>query len=88
VKLNPNENEVMDTQYVTPQQLKDLFNKRNEQIKRKELKEGEEQLFITPWFEIICNEFLFNWWKDLHNILKNGGITEKVNTIHRLSLPV
>jgi isopentenyl-diphosphate delta-isomerase len=87
VKLNPNDGEVMATQYVTPQQLKDLFAQRNTQLKSKELKEKEEKLYITPWFEIICNEFLFKWWDDLSNIIQQKGLKDRSDVIHRLSLP-
>jgi len=86
VKLNPNDGEVMDTKYVTSEQLKELFATRNAQLKR-ELKSDEEKLLITPWFEIICNEFLFKWWDDLDNIIKRGGLRDKSNVIHRISLP-
>jgi len=86
VPLKPSAGEVMDTKYVNQAQLKELFKQRNDQLKR-ELKRDEEKLFITPWFEIICNEFLFKWWDDLENIIKRGGLEKPDNTIHRISLP-
>jgi len=86
VKVDPNKNEVMATRYVTPSQLKELFAQRNVQLKQKDSK--EEKLFITPWFEIICNEFLFKWWDDLSTLIHNGGLKEKSEVhIHRISLP-
>jgi len=87
VKLNPNDGEVMATQYVTAAQLKELFSQRNEQQKRPELKSKDETILITPWFEIICNEFLFKWWEDLSSLIKNKGLKEKSDVIHRISLP-
>jgi len=86
VQLKPNESEVMDTKYVNPKQLRELFAQRNDQLKR-ELKTNEEKLFITPWFEIICNEFLFKWWDELGDIIKRGGLEKPDESIHKISLP-
>ena len=35
---------------------------------------------MTPWFKLICNSFLFNWWNQLDNIED----VEVDHTIHRL----
>jgi len=86
VKFTPNAGEVMATQYVNPEQLKELFKKRNAQLKQTDLK-STEKLYITPWFEIICNEFLFKWWENLATIIKDQGLREKSDVIHRISLP-
>lgn len=47
--MNPNE--VQATQYVSPDQLKALF--------------GDARLRFTPWFKLICNSMLFDWWEQL-----------------------
>ncbi|KAL7963375.1 Isopentenyldiphosphate isomerase [Trichoderma compactum] len=51
VDLNPNENEVQATQYVTADGLKKLFQ--------------DPSLKFTPWFKLICNSMLFQWWESL-----------------------
>ncbi|KAI0022627.1 Isopentenyldiphosphate isomerase [Xylariomycetidae sp. FL0641] len=51
VDLNINKNEVQDTKYVTAEDLKTLFEDPN--------------LKFTPWFKLICNSMLFEWWKHL-----------------------
>jgi isopentenyl-diphosphate delta-isomerase len=49
--LEPNPNEVRDTRYVSADELKDMF-------KQTDLK-------FTPWFKLICNSMLFEWWSHL-----------------------
>ena len=51
VDLHVNPNEVQATQYVSPDELKQLF-------QRTDLK-------FTPWFKLICNSMLFEWWSHL-----------------------
>ena len=51
VDLNINENEVQATQYVTPEELKTQF--------------ADPKLTFTPWFKLICNSMLFEWWEHL-----------------------
>ena len=51
VDLNPSPNEVKATQYVTPEKLKEQFN--------------DLSLKFTPWFKLICNTMLFEWWAHL-----------------------
>ncbi len=46
-----NENEVQATQYVTPDELKAQFE--------------DPKLTFTPWFKLICNSMLFEWWDHL-----------------------
>lgn len=68
-----NLNEVGSTKYVTPDELKQMFT--------------EKDCPITPWFQMICNEFLFPWWAKLPAIIKDRGLgTEQARAIHRLSL--
>ncbi|KAK3187392.1 isopentenyl-diphosphate delta-isomerase idi1 [Lecanicillium sp. MT-2017a] len=51
VDLNPSPNEVQATQYVSPEELKKQFD--------------DPSLKFTPWFKLICNSMLFEWWANL-----------------------
>ncbi|ORY65311.1 NUDIX hydrolase domain-like protein [Pseudomassariella vexata] len=51
VDLDVNKNEVQDTKYVSPEELKALF--------------ADPKLKFTPWFKLICESMLFEWWKHL-----------------------
>jgi isopentenyl-diphosphate delta-isomerase len=55
VDLNINPNEVQATKYVTADELKEMFK--------------DDKLKFTPWFKLICNSMLFEWWQHL-----NGGL--------------
>lgn len=48
VDLNVNPNEVRDTKYVTADELKEMFR--------------QPDLKFTPWFKLICETMLFEWW--------------------------
>lgn len=54
VTLDLNPNEVQDTKYVTPDDLRAMF--------------SDPGLGFTPWFELICNTMLFQWWENLDNL--------------------
>lgn len=58
--LNPNLNEVRDTKYVTADELKEQFK--------------DPSLTFTPWFKLICNSMLFEWWESL-----NSGLEKYTN---------
>ncbi|KAK6600494.1 isopentenyl-diphosphate delta-isomerase [Botrytis cinerea] len=49
VDLEPNMNEVRDTRYVSADGLKTMFT--------------DPSLKFTPWFKLICNSLLFEWWE-------------------------
>lgn len=51
VDLNINPNEIRDTCYVSAEELKQMFEKPG--------------LKFTPWFKLICNSMLFEWWSHL-----------------------
>ncbi|KAL2209010.1 Isopentenyldiphosphate isomerase [Sarocladium strictum] len=51
VDLDPSPNEVQATQYVSADKLKELFE--------------DSSLKFTPWFKLICNSMLFEWWQNL-----------------------
>lgn len=54
--MNPNLNEVQDTKYVSPEELKALF--------------ADPKLKFTPWFKLICESMLFEWWQSLNSGLE------------------
>lgn len=51
VDLKPSPNEVRDTTYVSADELKAMFE--------------QPGLKFTPWFKLICNSMLFEWWSHL-----------------------
>lgn len=51
VDLEPSPNEVRDTTYVSADELKAMFE--------------QPGLKFTPWFKLICNSMLFEWWGHL-----------------------
>ncbi len=51
VSIEPNLNEVQATRYVSPAELKVMFK--------------DEKLKFTPWFKLICESMLFEWWDKL-----------------------
>lgn len=56
VDLDVNPNEVRDVKYVSPDELKSMFK--------------DEKLQFTPWFKLICNTMLFEWWEHLDSGLE------------------
>ncbi|RKP36074.1 isopentenyl-diphosphate delta-isomerase [Dimargaris cristalligena] len=69
VTLHVNPNEVKSVRYVTPAELKQLF-----------ADAAQDKVLVTPWFRLICEKFLFQWWEKLDN-LESQYDTE---TIHRM----
>ena len=57
VDLSPDPNEIKSHCYVTKEELKEML----ERAKRNELD-------VTPWFLLIAETFLFEWWDNLHNL--------------------
>ena len=55
-----NPNEVQDAKYVTQEDLKAMFQ--------------DGSLKFTPWFQLICNTMLFEWWDQL-----DAGLEEYTN---------
>lgn len=51
VDHTPNPNEVKDTRYVSEAELKRMFK--------------DDSLKFTPWFKLICESMLFEWWEHL-----------------------
>lgn len=61
VDLAINPNEVKDFKYVTPEELKTMFK--------------DPELTFTPWFKLICETMLFEWWANFENLEKYKGET-------------
>ncbi|CAN9189836.1 unnamed protein product [Alternaria sp. RS040] len=63
VDLNVNPNEVRDSRWVSQEDLKTMFQ--------------DKSLKFTPWFKLICESMLFEWWDHLDSGLdKYMGETE------------
>jgi isopentenyl-diphosphate delta-isomerase len=59
VTLDANVNEVQATRWVSPEELKQMF-------KDVESQSGKDKaLKYTPWFRLICEGMLFEWWDKL-----------------------
>lgn len=56
VDVEPNLNEVQASRYVTAEELKHMF--------------ADSKLKFTPWFKLICESMLFEWWDKL----RTGGL--------------
>jgi farnesyl-diphosphate farnesyltransferase len=64
VDVVPNLEEVDDFKYVTMDELKTMMDPSN-------------GLLWSPWFRIICEKFLYNWWGDLDNALHTDKYVDK-----------
>ncbi|KAK1795302.1 hypothetical protein P4O66_009924 [Electrophorus voltai] len=69
VELQPDPNEVKSHRYVSKEELREVL---------AEALRGEVQ--ITPWFSLIADTFLFDWWDNLQNLKKFMDHTH----IHRM----
>jgi len=56
VELNVNPNEVQAVRYASPANLKAMFE--------------DKSLKFTPWFKLICESMLFEWWDHLDSGLE------------------
>ncbi|KAH7425839.1 hypothetical protein KP509_11G073400 [Ceratopteris richardii] len=74
VRIRPNPEEVADVMYVNKDQLKELLRKADA---------GEDGVKLSPWFRLVVDNFLFDWW----NKLENNTLSAVINmeTIYRLS---
>ncbi|KAI1639793.1 NUDIX hydrolase domain-like protein [Biscogniauxia mediterranea] len=64
VDLDVNPNEVKDTKYVSPDDLKKQF--------------ADPSLTFTPWFKLICQSMLFEWWEHLDSGLEKYTNDEEI----------
>ncbi|KAI9328364.1 NUDIX hydrolase domain-like protein [Obelidium mucronatum] len=67
VDLEPSPNEVKSVQYVTKAELQQMF-------------ETAGDIFMTPWFRLIAENFLYKWWDNLESL---ASVAEP-NVIHRM----
>ncbi|WAR00670.1 IDI1-like protein [Mya arenaria] len=70
VDVSLNYNEVQSYRYVDQEGMKDLL-----------AKAESGHILLTPWFTMICKEFLFKWWA---NLKKTTDFVDHKN-IHKLS---
>lgn len=56
ISVNPNPSEVGDYKFVNAEELQALFDDAS-----------QGKIKLTPWFRLICNKFIWGWWKDLNN---------------------
>lgn len=54
ITIDANYNEVKDFKYVSKDELKEMFK--------------DPELVFTPWFKLICESLLFEWWGNLDNL--------------------
>lgn len=71
-KMKPLTNEVKATKYLNQYQLKAFL---------EEGRRHESGVLLTPWFKMICERFLFDWWSKLDKI---SEIKDHKN-IHKLN---
>jgi isopentenyl-diphosphate delta-isomerase len=68
--LQPNANEVKAVRYVSMYELKEVL------VEETNPTSG---ILLTPWFKMISNKFLFDWWSKLDRI----DVIKDEKTIHR-----
>ena len=51
VDVDANPNEVQATKWVSAKELKEMFK--------------DDKLLFTPWFKLICQTMMFEWWENL-----------------------
>ena len=71
VKLKPNSNEVKDCWYASQNQVKELLEKASR----------DRNVLVTPWFKMIAQNLLFEWWASLDDLSR----FENDRTIHKMS---
>lgn len=69
--LDPNPEEVMDTRYVTPDELKQMM-------------DPISGLLWSPWFRIIAENFLYTWWNDVDAVLSGDKKHLETDTVHKI----
>ncbi|KAI0492739.1 hypothetical protein KFK09_027015 [Dendrobium nobile] len=74
VEVNPNPEEVADVMYVDKDKLKELLRKADA---------GEDQIKLSPWFRLVVDNFLMEWWDHV----EKGTLHEAANmkAIHKLT---
>ncbi|BFZ60197.1 isopentenyl-diphosphate delta-isomerase idi1 [Saitoella coloradoensis] len=67
-----NPNEIKDAKYVSREEMQNMF-----------VDPAYEGKF-TPWFKLICETFLFKWWKELEEKDDLAAVKDE-ETIHKLA---
>ena len=70
VNIEANPNEVKSYCYVDQKRMREIL---------QDAKDGN--IVITPWFELLCNKFLFGWWDNINNLDK----VKDLKTIHHFT---
>ncbi|KAK3244026.1 hypothetical protein CYMTET_46346 [Cymbomonas tetramitiformis] len=70
VSMTPNPEEVRDTKYVTAEELKEMMH-------------VDSGLKWSPWFRIIAEKFLYEWWESLETALTTDKFVDNT-TIHHV----
>jgi len=70
VEMNVNTDEIDDTRWVSAHELKDMM-------------DPSSGLRWSPWFRIIAEKFLYEWWGDLDAALTTDKYVD-VKTIHKV----
>jgi isopentenyl-diphosphate delta-isomerase len=87
VDLDVNVNEVRDTRYVSADELRAMFaqQQQNRQQQQRKAEHGTDGggmapplddgsvIKFTPWFQLICDTALFQWWQSLR---QNGSVEQ------------
>ena len=82
VDLDVNPNEVRDTRYVSPDELKEMFKQPGMPCSLRPVSYIYcLDLQFTPWFKLICQQFLYEWWENLDNLEK---FTDQKEVIYRM----
>lgn len=69
VNIKTNPNEVKSFNFVDQEKMRQML---------EDAKTGK--IAITPWFDLLCKKFLFNWWENMNNIEN----IKDPNTIHTM----
>lgn len=66
IQINPNPDEIQEVRWVTLDEVREMVK--------------DENVSLTPWFELILNSRLPDWWKNVKNL---SEFTDH-DAIHRL----
>jgi isopentenyl-diphosphate delta-isomerase len=71
--LNANTNEVKATRFVSMDELRQMI--------EDEKNSATSGVLLTPWFKLIADKYLFNWWRNLDNL----ELVKDQKNIHKFS---
>lgn len=70
VHLNPEE--VADIKYVNKEQLKEIVRKADA---------GEDGIKLSPWFRLVVDNFLFDWWDKVESNTLSEAVNMKIHNL-------